>query len=96
MVMKVGVLKIYLSEELKMITKEKLVNGLKEALKTEESAIPLYTKHVSNTLFLADMEEEEISNIKEILATLNSDSRKHALMFKDLIHRIERGTQDVY
>jgi rubrerythrin len=94
--MKVDALKIYSNEELKMLTKENLINELKEALKTEESAIPLYTKHVSNTLFLADMEEEEVSKIKEILATLNSDSRKHARIYKSLINRVEGGAKDVY
>ena len=79
-----------------MITKEKLVNELKEALKTEESAIPLYTKHVSSTLFLADKEEEKISKIKEILDVLNSDSSKHAKVFKGLINKIEREAKDVY
>ena len=79
-----------------MITKEKLVNELKEALKTEESAIPLYTKHVSSTLFLADMEDEDLSRIKEILDILNSDSSKHARVFKGLINKIEGDTKDVY
>ncbi len=79
-----------------MITKEKLVNELKEALKTEESAIPLYTKHISSTLFLADMEEQKVSRIKEILDILNSDSREHAKKFKDLINKIEGETKDVY
>ncbi len=79
-----------------MITKEILVNELKEALKTEESVIPLYTKHVSSTLFLADMEEEKVSRIKEILDVLNSDSREHAKTFKNLINKIEGETKDVY
>ncbi len=79
-----------------MLTKENLVNELKEALKTEDSAIPLYTKHISSTLFLADMEEETISRIKEILGILNSDSSKHARMFKSLINKIEGETKDVY
>lgn len=91
-----GVLKIYLSEELKMITKEKLVSELKEALKTEESAIPLYTKHVSSTLFLADMKKERISRIKEILDILSSESSKHARIYKVLINKVERDTKDVY
>jgi len=79
-----------------MITKEKLVNELNEALKTEESAIPLYTKHVSSTLFLADMEKEKVFRIKEILDVLNSDSRKHAETFNGLINKIEGGDKDVY
>lgn len=79
-----------------MLTKEKLLVELNEALKTEESAIPLYTKHVSSTLFLADMEDEDISRIKEILDILNYDSRKHARIFKSLINKIEGDTKDVY
>ncbi|MCK4887203.1 MAG: hypothetical protein KAS96_07420 [Planctomycetes bacterium] len=79
-----------------MITKEKLVNELNEALKTEESAIPLYTKHVSSTLFLADMEKEKVFRIKEILDILNSESSEHARIYKGLINRVEEEAKDVY
>ena len=79
-----------------MITKESLINRLNEALKTEESAIPLYTKHISSTLFLAEIEKERVAKIKEILDVLNAETRKHARMFKLLINRIGRETKDVY
>jgi len=79
-----------------MITKEKFVNELNEALKTEEGAILLYTKHVSSTLFLAYMEKEKITRIKEILDVLNSETRKHTRIFKNLINKIEGETKDVY
>ena len=79
-----------------MITKQNLIDKLNEGLKTEESAIPLYTKHIASTLFLADIEEERVARIKEILDVLNSETQKHARMLKALINRIGTEAKDVY
>jgi len=41
------------------MTKEKLLNLLDESLKAEEIALPLYTRHLSSTLFLSDFDTDE-------------------------------------
>jgi len=79
-----------------MITKEKLVDELEEALNTEESAVPLYAKHISSTLFLSGFTDKSCSRIKEILSELASDSDRHTHMFEQLIEHVKSGGKDVY
>ena len=79
-----------------MITKEKLIDELEESLNTEESAVPLYTKHISSTLFLSGFTDKSCSRIEEILSELASDSDRHASMFKQLIEHVKSGVKDVY
>lgn len=79
-----------------MITKEKLMTHLGEALKTEENAIPLYSKHIGSTLFFSPFEEEKRKRIQEILNKLIYDSQRHARMIEDLIDKLKNGDKDVY
>lgn len=79
-----------------MLKKEELLELLKDALKTEDSAIPLYTKHITSTLFLSGMDKQKTKRMREILAIFNVESTKHATMFKNLIKRIEEDSKDVY
>jgi rubrerythrin len=79
-----------------MITKEKLIDQLEECLNTEESAIPLYAKHINSTLFLSGFTDDSCSRIKEILSELASDSDHHTSMFEQLIEHVKSGGKDVY
>ncbi|MBN1457055.1 MAG: hypothetical protein JW912_04300 [Sedimentisphaerales bacterium] len=79
-----------------MLKKEELISSLQEALRTEEAAIPLYTKFVGSTLFLSGFSEENISRIERILHELNKDSCQHAAKFERLISQIENGDKDAY
>ena len=79
-----------------MMTKVALINNLKESLKTEESAISLYTKHISSTLFLSGMSKEKKDKIDNILGVLRRESQGHAVLFKKLISLVEEGQKDVY
>jgi len=79
-----------------MLKKEELIKLLEEAVKTEESAIPLYTKHISSTLFLSDLPLEKRKRIHEILQILNEQSSGHAITFRQMINNIERDVRDVY
>ena len=96
MVTKVDVSRIYSDEELKMITKEDLLNELKEALKTEENIVPLYTEHVSSTLFLSPFEKPKQERIQQILNTLKLGSQEHARKYEQLILKVRKGNKDVY
>lgn len=79
-----------------MIKKQELIKLLEESLKTEEGAIPLYTKHVSSTLFLSDLQPEKQKRISEILHELNEQSSGHAALFKQIIETIQESDKDVY
>jgi len=79
-----------------MVTKQELLNILNESLKTEESYLPLYTQHITSTLFLSNFTLDQQSRIQEILARLNSESTMHAQIFKKLIQVIQKRKKDVY
>lgn len=79
-----------------MITKEALVGLLEEAYKTEESAIPLYTKHIGSTLFLSGLEEEKQQRIRQILNRLECESENHSRKFQYLINQVKKRAKDVY
>lgn len=79
-----------------MMTKIAFINALKQSLRTEESAVSLYTKHVNSTLFLSNMSKETKEKINSILEILRKESQGHAVRFQKLIHLVEEGQKDVY
>jgi rubrerythrin len=79
-----------------MLSKQELISLLEESLKTEESAIPLYTKHVSSTLFLSDISKDKKVRIYDILEELNTQSSGHAVTFKQMINDIQGDDRNVY
>lgn len=79
-----------------MLKKHELITLLEESLKTEESAIPLYTKHVRSTLFLSDLPVKNKNRIDEILKELNTQSLGHAIMFQQIIDTVKGDDRDVY
>ena len=79
-----------------MLSKQELINMLEESLKTEESAIPLYTKHISSTIFLSDIPKDKKVRMYDILQTLNMQSSGHAIAFKQMINDIEGDDRNVY
>ena len=78
------------------MTKQKLLNSMQEALKTEESAIPLYTKHIGSTLFLSGFGEDAQKQIRQILNRLRRESMEHGEIYKRLIDTVEKEEKDVY
>jgi len=79
-----------------MATKKELIGFLEEVLKTEEKAIPLYTRHIGSTLFLSRFDETQRTRIQTILETLKEESQKHAEIFGRLVDKIKREPRDVY
>jgi hypothetical protein len=78
------------------MTKERLLNLLDESLKAEESALPLYTKHISSTLFLSGFEAAEKERIAQILGILEEETSKHYKALQHLIEKIRNEDKDVY
>lgn len=78
------------------LTKEQLLNSLQEALKTEESTIPLYVRHINSALFLSGFEDETQKRIKQILDKLHRESTAHSKIYKKMIGRIEGDERNVY
>lgn len=78
------------------MTKQELLKLLKETLNTEESAMPLYTRHIDSTLFLSGFDSGEQKHISRILNTLNAESTDHGIALRQLINKIESEDKDVY
>lgn len=79
-----------------MVTKADLIGLLEDLLRTEESAIHLYTGHIAGNLFLSGFTEESKQKILAILSKLNIDSNRHAGILARLISKIKKGETDVY
>ncbi len=78
------------------MTKNELLDFLKQCLNAEEKAIPLYTQHLSNTLFLSGFKPEEQTKIKELLLLLHRESEFHARTYHQLIETVQGAEENVY
>jgi len=78
------------------MTKQELLSSLQEAMKTEESAIPLYTRHIDSTLFLSGFDEDAQERIRQILNRLRREAMEHGEIYKRLIDTVEKEEKDVY
>lgn len=78
------------------MTKERLLSLLDESLKAEESALPLYTKHISSTLFLSGFEAAAKDRIAQILGILQEETSKHYKALRYLIEKVQNEDKDVY
>ena len=76
--------------------KQELLDALNECFRTEESAIPLYTKHINSTLFLSDFSGQDKKEIIDVLKILLDESSMHAKVFKGLMAKVKESDQDVY
>lgn len=79
-----------------MASKEETIKMIGRLLKTEENAIPIYLKHITNTLFLSNFNEVDQENLKQKLNILNDDSIRHRDMLINLINKIKDSDSDVY
>jgi len=78
------------------MTKERLLKLLGDSLKAEESALPLYTKHISSTLFLSGFEAAKQKQIRRILGILQDESNEHYQTLRWLIDNTRNEDKDVY
>ena len=79
-----------------MITKDDLIASLRENLNTEERAVPIYTKHISSTLFFSGLDKRIQEKIKNTLLTLKRESERHEQIFRALIEKVQKSPKDVY
>ena len=78
------------------MTKNELIKKLDKAIILEEMAVPIYNKHLKNTLFLSGYPEEVQKRIKNNLKILSDDSVRHKFMIEELKKIISGGNKDVY
>lgn len=73
-----------------MAHKEK-IDALRECLRTEEAAIPVYSKHVSDALFLSGIKQEGQAKVRDILEKLKNDSLRHRAILEAILTQLEKA-----
>ena len=84
-----GLIGVYMT----MNEKEKLsfIAGIEKGIKMEETAIPLYSKHIRNTLFLSGLEQNLQTDIKDLLDKLIQDCEHHRNIFNNILEELKKG-----
>lgn len=78
------------------MNKNELIDMLEEGMKIEESLIPLYTRHISSTLFLSGFPDEKREEIRAALSSLRKDSEAHRKIYLGLLEKVKGEDKDVY
>ena len=73
-----------------------MLEALKEALRIEEQAIPLYARHINNSLFLSGLEKNKRKRAEDVLNILHKESERHGAIFRSLIEKVKVSEKDVY
>lgn len=73
-----------------MIEKQELLRFLEEAYLYEESAVPIYTRHLESAVFWTGIKPESIKRMKDLLEKLAKDSERHKIIVQKLIADINR------
>lgn len=64
------------------MNKEELNKKIDIAVMKEEEAVPIYTEHISTTIFWAGLSKESVQKIKGYLKILRNESLGHVQAFK--------------
>ena len=78
------------------MTKEELMKHLQEGMKTEESAVTIYSRHLSAIVSKSGLPESTISKIKRTLQILIQANKEHKDKLNALLTRIQGESIDVY
>lgn len=78
------------------MTRKQLIKKLQEAMKTEESAVTIYAKHLSAIVSRSGLSESDVSQIKKIFETLIDANKKHKAFLESLLKRVQGESIDVY
>ena len=78
------------------MTKEELIRHIQEGIKTEESAVTIYSKHLSAIVTKSGLPTSNISEIKKTLETLINANKQHKDFLNSLMKRVQGESTDVY
>jgi len=79
-----------------MISKQRLLEIIRDGLRTEESAVDIYYSHIPATLRWLDLDDEARDTIGQSLAKMASDSRKHKEKMEGLLRTIQEDKRDAF
>ena len=78
------------------MTKEELIRHIQEGIKTEESAVTIYSRHLSAIVSRSGLPESDIAELKRVLGTLIQENQRHKRILSTLLRRVQGEAIDVY
>ena len=78
------------------MTKEELMKHIQEGMKTEESAVTIYSRHLSAIVSKSGFPESTVLEIKRTLQILIQANKEHKDQLNALLTRIKGESIDVY
>ena len=71
------------------MTNEELCQYLRESIRTEESAVRVYYKHIRSAILRSGIAEDKQRRIREILDKLGRESEHHRDTLEEMLNEIE-------
>ena len=78
------------------MTREELIKHIQEGMKKEESAVTIYSRHLSAIVSRSGLPESDIAELKRVLGTLIQENQKHKQILSTLFRQIQGESIDVY
>ncbi len=72
-----------------MIEKNLLLSMIKEALISEEEAIPVYMKHLESAVFWTGISKDKADKIREGLELLSRETKMHKRMLEMIMEKVQ-------
>lgn len=78
------------------MTKDQLLEHIDEGIRTEESAITLYLRHLDAVVTRCGRPNEEVARMKGIIDSLVGNNRRHKALLENLRQEIKAEAVNVY
>ena len=78
------------------MTREELIKHIQEGMKTEESAVTIYSKHLSAIVSRSGLPKSDIAELKRVLGTLIQANKRHNRILSALLREVQGASIDVY
>ena len=71
-----------------MIEKDRLLGYIDEALRTEESAVEIYAKHLQAVLAIAGFSQDERRRIHKALREIERETQRHKATMEEIREQV--------
>jgi len=78
------------------MTREELIKHIQEGFQTEESAVTIYSRHLSAIVSRSGLPESDIAELKRVLGTLIQATQRHKRILNSLLRQVQGESIDVY
>jgi len=85
-----------MDQRFEKMTREELIKHIQEGIKTEESAVTIYSRHLAAIVSRSGLPESDISKIKKTLEILIKANRAHKKFLDSLMKRVQGESIDAY